>query len=104
MAGIKDVVIVSNAEYISSFKNLLADGTHLGINLSYSDQPKSDGFVGALISAANLVNDSDALIILGDIKNEPLFIIIWALLIILSGIKLIFSVIIIKISFILFKD
>ena len=66
MAGIKDVVIVSNAEYISSFKNLLADGTHLGINLSYSEQPKSDGIVGALISAANLVKDSDALVILGD--------------------------------------
>jgi glucose-1-phosphate thymidylyltransferase len=66
MAGIKDVVIVSNAEYISLFKNLLADGAHLGINLSYTEQPKSDGIVGALISAANLVKDSDALVILGD--------------------------------------
>jgi glucose-1-phosphate thymidylyltransferase len=66
MAGIKDVVIVSNAEYISSFRNLLADGTHLGINLSYAEQPKSDGIVGALASASNLVKDSDALVILGD--------------------------------------
>ena len=66
MAGIRDVVIVSNAEYISSFFNLLADGKHLGINLSYSEQPKSDGIVGALTSAATLVRDSDALVILGD--------------------------------------
>lgn len=66
MAGIKDVVIVSNTEFISSFKNLFADGAHLGIKLSYTEQPKSDGIVGALISAANLVKDSDALVILGD--------------------------------------
>ena len=66
MAGIKDVVIVSNAEFISSFKNLFADGAHLGIKLSYTEQPKSDGIVGALISAANLVKGSDALVILGD--------------------------------------
>lgn len=66
MAGIKDVVIVSNDEYISSFQNLLSDGHHLGINLSYASQPKSDGIVGALTSATNLVRDSDALVILGD--------------------------------------
>jgi glucose-1-phosphate thymidylyltransferase len=66
MAGIKDVVIVTNAESISSFKNLLGDANHLGIKLSYAEQPKSDGIVGALISAANTVKDSDALVILGD--------------------------------------
>ena len=66
MAGIKDVVIVSNAEYISSFRNLLADGAHLGIDIHYSEQPNSDGIVGALNSAASLVKDSDALVILGD--------------------------------------
>lgn len=66
MAGINEIVIVSNAEYISSFQNLLKDGKHLGINLSYTEQPKSDGIVGALTSAANFVMDSDALVILGD--------------------------------------
>jgi glucose-1-phosphate thymidylyltransferase len=66
MAGVKDIVIVSNAEYISSFQNLLADGRHLGINLSFAEQLKSDGIVGALTSAANKVKNSDALVVLGD--------------------------------------
>lgn len=66
MAGIKDVIIVSNAEYIASFRNLLSNGNHLGIDLNYVEQPKSDGIVGALASTTNLVKDSDALVILGD--------------------------------------
>lgn len=66
MAGIKEIVIVSNIEYIAAFQNLFKDGAHLGIQITYVAQPDSDGIVGALISAAGSVKDSDALVVLGD--------------------------------------
>ena len=66
MAGIKEIVIVSNVEYIAAFQNLFKDGSHLGLQINYVAQPESDGIVGALISAAGSVRDSDALVVLGD--------------------------------------
>lgn len=66
MAGIREIVIVSNIEYIESFKNLLNDGSHLGVQITYAEQPESDGIVGALISTSETVKNSDALVVLGD--------------------------------------
>jgi glucose-1-phosphate thymidylyltransferase len=66
MAGITEIVIVSNAEYISSFRKIFGDGSHLGLVILFQEQPISDGIVGALISASTYIENSDALVILGD--------------------------------------
>ena len=66
MAGVTEIVIVSNEEDIPSFRKILGNGSHLGLVIQYREQPKADGIVGALIAASREVVNSDALVILGD--------------------------------------
>lgn len=66
MAGVTEIIIVSNREYIESFRKLFGDGTQLGISIRFTEQPSADGIVGALIAASDSVESSDALVILGD--------------------------------------
>lgn len=66
MAGVSEIVIVSNAEHLPSFRNILGNGSDLGIVIRYKEQPEADGIVGALNAASSEILNSDALIILGD--------------------------------------
>lgn len=43
MAGIQDILIISTPVDTPRFKDLLGDGSHLGIHLSYKVQPSPDG-------------------------------------------------------------
>ena len=38
LAGIKDVMIITNKDHISIFKDQLGNGSSLGIKISYDDQ------------------------------------------------------------------
>ena len=40
LAKIRDTLIISTPEDINSYKNLLGNGSQLGINLKYKVQPK----------------------------------------------------------------
>jgi glucose-1-phosphate thymidylyltransferase len=40
LAGIRDVLIISNPEYLDLFENLLGDGKQIGMNFSYKAQDK----------------------------------------------------------------
>ena len=43
LAGIRDVLIITNTNEIESFKILLGDGSHLGIKISYKEQKEALG-------------------------------------------------------------
>jgi glucose-1-phosphate thymidylyltransferase len=66
MAGCRDIAIVSNENELFSFEKLIGDGSRFGIKVNYYPQASANGIVGALQSAKNLTNDSNALVILGD--------------------------------------
>src|SRR5690554_5497046 len=51
LAGIRDILLISTPEDISGYQRLLGDGSDLGINLSYAEQPSPDGLAQAFISA-----------------------------------------------------
>ena len=40
-AGIRDILIISTTEDLPSFKNLLNDGSEIGLNISYAQQKKT---------------------------------------------------------------
>ena len=66
MARIKDILIISTPEDLPSFKRLLGDGSQIGLNLSYMEQPKPDGIAKAFILAEEFIKDDQVTLILGD--------------------------------------
>ena len=65
-AGIRDILIITTPEDASAFKQLLGDGSHWGISLSYAQQPKPEGLAQAFIIGEDFIGDSRVCLILGD--------------------------------------
>lgn len=66
LAGLKDILIITTEVDQPSFKNLLGDGSDLGIKLEYVIQPNPDGLAQAFILAEKFLAGDDACLILGD--------------------------------------
>lgn len=66
MAGIKDILIISTPEDLHRFEDLLGDGSSLGINISYKEQPKPEGLAQAFIIGEEFIGDDSVSLILGD--------------------------------------
>jgi glucose-1-phosphate thymidylyltransferase len=66
MAGIKEILIISTPHDIGNFENLLNDGSHLGINISYAVQPSPDGLAQAFIIGKDFIGKDNVCLILGD--------------------------------------
>ena len=65
-AGIRDILIISTPKDLPDYKRLLEDGSHLGISLSYKEQPSPDGLAQAFIIGEDFIGDDDVCMILGD--------------------------------------
>lgn len=66
LAGIKDILIISTPVDTPRFKELLGDGSHFGINLSYKVQPSPDGLAQAFLIGKEFIGDGPCAMVLGD--------------------------------------
>jgi glucose-1-phosphate thymidylyltransferase len=66
LAGIKDILIISTPRDLPGFRNLLGDGTPLGIKFSYIVQPSPDGLAQAFILGEEFIGKDPVCMILGD--------------------------------------
>ena len=66
LANIKDILLIVNPGQINSFKNLLGDGSRLGININYKIQNKPRGLPDAFILGENFIDGDNVALILGD--------------------------------------
>ncbi len=66
LAGIRDILIISTPTDLPRFKDLFGDGSSLGINLSYKEQPSPDGLAQAFVLGEDFIGDEPCALILGD--------------------------------------
>jgi glucose-1-phosphate thymidylyltransferase len=66
MAGIKDVLIISTPYDLPHFQRLLGDGSKLGCNFSYAEQPSPNGLAQAFIIGEKFIGNDKVSLILGD--------------------------------------
>jgi len=66
LAGIRDILIISTPKDTPRFKDLLGDGQHLGINLSYAVQQEPRGIAESFIIGEGFIGKDNVCLILGD--------------------------------------
>ena len=66
LAGIRDILIITNEADYDNFKKLLGDGSQFGINLSYEIQYVQRGIADAFIIAEDFIGGEPCALILGD--------------------------------------
>jgi len=66
LSGIKEVLIISNPEYIDNYKRLFNDGSYLGMKIKYAIQDKPRGLADAFIIGEKFIDDKDVCLVLGD--------------------------------------
>lgn len=66
LAGIRDILLITTPEDLSSFQRLLGDGSHLGIRLSYQVQPRPEGLAQAFLIGEEFINGESCALVLGD--------------------------------------
>lgn len=66
LAGIRDILVISTPRDLPGFRNLLGDGSSLGIRFSYIEQPSPDGLAQAFILGEEFIGTNTVCLILGD--------------------------------------
>lgn len=66
LAGIRDILIISTEEAIPLYKELLGDGSNLGISLTYKVQKEPKGLAEAFIIGEDFIGKDSVCLILGD--------------------------------------
>jgi glucose-1-phosphate thymidylyltransferase len=66
LAGIREVLIISSPEYIGNYQRLFGDGSALGLQIAYAEQPRPEGLAQAFTIGADFIGDSNVALVLGD--------------------------------------
>src|SRR6056297_1528102 len=66
LGGIKDILLISTPHDLPNFRSLLGDGSWLGINIQYAEQPRPEGIAQAFQIGRDFIGTDGVCLILGD--------------------------------------
>ena len=66
LAGVREILVITTPRDNESFKSLLKDGSQWGLSIEYDVQEKPEGLAQSFHIAKKFLNDSPAILILGD--------------------------------------
>ena len=66
LGGIKEIAIISTDNGLLEYKELLGDGSNLGLDISYLEQAEPRGIAEAFIIGEEFIGDDNVVLILGD--------------------------------------
>ena len=66
LAGIRDILIISNPYDVDNFKKVLSDGSDIGVKFSYEIQEVPKGIADSFIIGEKFIQNSPVALILGD--------------------------------------
>ncbi|WP_321778860.1 glucose-1-phosphate thymidylyltransferase RfbA [Sulfurimonas sp.] len=66
LCGITEVLIISTPKDLPRFEELLGDGSAIGMNFSYKEQPSPDGLAQAFILGEEFIGADNVCLVLGD--------------------------------------
>lgn len=65
-AGIREILIISTPKDLPRFQELLGDGAHCGLTLTYKAQERPEGIAQAFLIAEEFIGEDTVALILGD--------------------------------------
>jgi glucose-1-phosphate thymidylyltransferase len=66
LGGIQEILLISTGRDLPMFQKLFGDGSQFGLQIQYAEQPTPGGIAQAFLIGENFLQDTGAVLILGD--------------------------------------